>query len=204
MLWHNCPSCESKFGGTCTQSMPDPSSLPFPGPSRSNSSASTASSSGASLSRRSRITRKRTGTITTSSHRDEPSTTLVDEVLDISATYSLDPPSGRAASPTGTTDGAFSTHPRPGPDTVLASVRSGPEGDRSCTTFGTFGPPIDGHEAHPGDAAHARPSSPAVAPSPETVVSPPTVRLPRHCKLRPTSIPYPFRQREKAADTRPK
>lgn len=186
--------------------MPDPPSAPPPGPSRSNSSASTASSSGVSLSRRSRITRKRTGTITASSHRDERSTGLVEQVLDISAANSADSAAGLVASPPATPNGTLATHPRPGAVSPLGSdVRSGSDADRSCTTFGTFGPLIDGHEAPPGDSPRVHPSQsqPGVAPSSETAVSPPTVRSPCHCKLCPTSIPSLrlCRQREKA-DTR--
>lgn len=174
-----------QVGGTSTQSMPDPSSLSFSGPSRSNSLASTASSSGASLTRRSRTTRKRTRTITASSHRDEQTTEVVDQVLDISTANNAELALDLVASPPETPTGMLATHRRPGADSVLGfEIRSGPDADRSCTTFGTFGPIKDGHEASSGDSPHAHPSpsQPGIVPSSETVVSPPTVRLPCYCK----------------------
>ncbi|KAG6374499.1 hypothetical protein JVT61DRAFT_4542 [Boletus reticuloceps] len=156
--------------------MPDPSSLSFLGPSRSNSSASTASSGGASLTRRSRtIARKRTGTIIASSRCDERSTELVDQVLDISTANNADLVSGMVASNPGT------------PSSI------GSDADRSCTTFGTFGPPTDGHEASPADSAPVHTSQPVVAMSSETAVCPATTKGKGRHPPRITSPPSSFK-----------
>ncbi|KAH0832931.1 hypothetical protein J3R83DRAFT_11898 [Lanmaoa asiatica] len=183
--------------------MPDPSSISFPGPSRSNSLASTASSSGASLTRRSRITRKRTQTITAGSHRDEKSTGVEDQVLDISAANNADSASGLVVRPSGTPNVTLVTHPRPGADSALGSdIRSGSDADRSCTTFGTFGPLTDSHEALPGDSVHVHPlqSQPGVAPSSETVVPPPTTKGKGRHPPRLTSPPSSFKPAPTDAD----
>ncbi|KAG8213415.1 hypothetical protein J3R82DRAFT_11917 [Butyriboletus roseoflavus] len=180
--------------------MPDPSSVSFPGPSRSNSLASTASSSGASLTRRSRITRKRTRTITAGSHRDDKPPEVVDQVLDISVANNADPPSGLVASPQ---SGTVATHLRSGAASASGpDVASGSDANRSCTTFGTFGPLKDGHEASPGDFAHARPPQiqPGLPLPPETVVSPPTTKGKGRHLPRITSPPSSFKPTPTDAD----
>lgn len=167
--------------------MSDPSSLSFPGPSRSNSSASTASSTGTNLTRRSRITRKRSRTIIAGSHRDDKGPEVMGKVLDISAANNADSTSGLVASPPETPKGSLTTYPRAG-SAMGSDICSEPDADRSCTTFGTFGPLTDGHEASPRGSAHVHhsQSQPGVVLSSETVASPPSVCLPCHCKLRPT------------------
>ncbi|KAG9314858.1 hypothetical protein JVU11DRAFT_3955 [Chiua virens] len=176
--------------------MPDPSSLSFPGPSRSNSSASTASSSGASLTRGSRILRKRTRTITATSRPDEKSAVVVDQVLDISAANSADPPLGMVATASGTPHGTVHTLPRPHADAALGpAISSASDADRSFISFGTFGPPTDGHEPSPGDVAHSHPSPTrsGIVSSSEPVVTPPTTKGKARHLSRLTSPPSSFK-----------
>ncbi|KAG6331465.1 hypothetical protein ID866_7624 [Astraeus odoratus] len=116
--------------------MPDPSTSIFP--VRSNSLASTVSSSGASLTRRSRI-RKRTRTTTTTS-RPEDVPTEFDAVLDISASYSLEPASDPAIDPitSETQNNPTAAHSDTGRDTHSnADTQSNALAD---TSYGTFGP----------------------------------------------------------------
>ncbi|KAF8127032.1 hypothetical protein EV363DRAFT_1346923 [Boletus edulis] len=173
--------------------MPDPSSSSFLGPSRSNSSASTASSSGASLSRRSRIARKRTGTIIATSRCDERSTELVDQVLDISTANNADLVSGMVASNPGTPNSMLATHARPWGRLRFVLYRS-------CATFGTFGPPTGGHEASPADSAPVHTSQHVVAMSSETAVSPATTKGKGRHPPRITSPPSSFKPTPTDAD----
>lgn len=105
----------------------------------------------------------------------------MDPVLDISAVNIADSAVDLVASPSGTPSNTLATL---GADSGLGfDIRNGSDADRSCTTFGTFGPK-DGHEALPGDPPHVHPSpsQPGIATSSETGVSPPTVRLSFNCK----------------------
>lgn len=180
--------------------MPDPSSLPFPGPSRSNSLASTASSSGASLTRRSRISRKRTRTITTDLHPDDKSTAVVDQVLDISAANDVVPALDLVTSPSGTPNSKLATRRRASEDPALRpDVRGGRDANRSGVSLNSFHPLMDDHETSPADSGrvHTLQNHPGAALPSETVASP-QVRLLYHFKCCPTSTPFSCRQKAKA------